>query len=196
MNFIYNTKRQWRVVLTVRVLVLVLVLCCSSSCSDVGLRVTGQIVTTRLFLCKRNLSWIISAALLVFTLKLKNMNKERGTRWAEGGAPNASDLKENWNKSTFQGLMSDIFTASHTIRSLLINKILTDQSKYSHCLSADQSEWCSADQSKCIFSAGLEAGLKFTQVFVVVLSNEDRCHVSATDQSQDVTSQDVTSPLI
>lgn len=40
---------------------------------------------------------------------------------------NTCDLKENWNENMFQGLMSNIFTASHTILSLLINKILADQ---------------------------------------------------------------------
>lgn len=58
------------------------------------------------------------------------IEKKKQTQ-TEGGAPNTSDPKENWNKNTFfffffQGLTSDIFTASHAIL-CHISKILTDQ---------------------------------------------------------------------
>lgn len=74
------------------------------------------------------------------------------------------------------------------------HRLSADQLKYSHRLSADQSE--------CIFSAGgvgLEAGLKSTQVFVVILFDEDRtsrqpiscsitgCDVTACDTGSSIT---------
>lgn len=124
--------------------------------------------------------WRCDCCSLWFTLKLKTLIKNVNSGKAEGGALTTPGLKENWNENMFQGLMSNIFTASHTILSLLINKILSDQS-HSLCLSADQSECILSRPIRTILSAVLgrrwmwqEAGFLFTQVLYVVQSGEEK----------------------
>lgn len=78
-------------------------------------------------------------SLFFYIETLKHLKKQQKVWWSWGRS-SEHVRADNWNKNTFQGLISNIFTASHTVLSLIINKILTDR-WHAGTASADQSEY-------------------------------------------------------
>lgn len=133
-NFIYRTETVATLILLLvqSLLVLVPLRSGSRSCFDVH----------------HHSSVFVLKELWVQSFESENMNKNINQASRERSS--ICSGRKTGTKNTFQDLMSNIFTASHTLVPTYEQN--TDW-PITCCLSADQSDWCSADQSECIFSA-------------------------------------------